>query len=226
MSWLLTSPSPLPPPHVADSIAAARRRHARLEEMAELGLRMMRVCLRQAESSADPAAPPQPPAAGRLSPAEAFDRVGRCVRLTHLQQARVEGDLAALLSNRPHPAERHLSGEIHARAALWYGGAPEPAARVRRLVAEAAERESPDRERLAETLAALDQRLAHDPAYASLDGLSLEEAVRGLCADLQLSPNWRRWTGCGWRPGAPAERRAAFSPFSAPSRRPVAIESG
>ena len=72
-------------------------------------------------------------------------------------------------------------------------------------------------------LAALEERLNDDIDYLDIDSRPLREAVERICGDLDLKPDWSRWTEAGW-PEDPVEVlgvRPAWSPFNRPSRTPL-----
>ncbi len=91
---------------------------------------------------------------------------------------------------------------------------------MRDLVREVIDRETPDAEDNDILVDALEERLLCDEAYDDIEALPTRDIVEHLCADLQLKPNWSRWTGEGWKPNPPFTRPLC-SDFRTPSRRPI-----
>jgi len=83
-----------------------------------------------------------------------------------------------------------------------------------------AEVEAEDSEAFDSLYEALTERLEYDPSYRRCDREPLREVIERLCKDLDLNPDWSRWTGDDWdadyRP-----RRTPGSIFSQPSRTPL-----
>jgi hypothetical protein len=96
-------------------------------------------------------------------------------------------------------------------------------AEIRARVMDVIEREKPahqDREPLIE---ALERRLAVDPALVDVDDLPLRETVTRICAELGITPDWRRWEAGDWTTidppagAAPAQIVSAPPPKSTPA---------
>jgi hypothetical protein len=144
---------------------------------------------------------------GSAQSAEAFAKLSRAVRLTLILMAKLEEGPRA----RTEDAER---GDPY--AALKIGRK----ARMRELVREVIDRETPDPEDNDTLVDALEERLLCDEAYDDIEDLPARDIVERLCADLQLKPDWGRWTGEGWTPDPPFHRPLG-SHFRTPSQRPI-----
>ncbi len=94
------------------------------------------------------------------------------------------------------------------------------------LIRHVACREIGGHESFSDVLAAFEQRLDDDEAYMNFHEVPLFETVKQLCEDLQLSPDWSRWTGEGWEPEDDPFWRPLWSPYRNPSREPVGSERG
>ena len=209
----MTAPHPAadatPAPQETDPAdSRTERRLARLERLAEKGVGMAEAL----------------PEDGAAESADSFAKLSRAVRLTSLLEEKLENALAARRAG--------LIAKVGAaRAAIAKAEADraeDPYApletgrrgRARDLVIEALDRETPDPAEADALIDALDERLLCDEAYDRLDDLPLRDIVERLCADLQLKPDWRRWTGEGWTPNPPFHRPLC-SPFARPSRTPI-----
>jgi len=164
----------------------------------------------------------------RRDHAVALDRASRAVRLTLLLHGRTQKELRRLFdgvaADQAARADARAKAQSEAQAAAQTERVARRKAQVERVrdcVREVADREigDPDEARALEQ--ALAERLENDPAYAGEGDMPLEPAVRRLCADLGLEPDWSRWTGDGWPPRPPFSRPRS-SPFATPSRRPSA----
>jgi len=153
----------------------------------------------------------------KKNPAADFDRLSRAVRLTLALHARTYEALRAYrLGVVVEEAERAERRAAHKATALREAEVPVPASRktrqearterLRDAVIEAAEYEIGDRESFGDLELALAERLADDEAYLRLLDLPFEETVRRICEDLDLNPDWSRWTGEGWAPRDPVPR--------------------
>lgn len=210
---------------LAASVRRAERRLRQLEELAEIGMDSTRALRRRvlaAEAAADaaPAAgppPPEPP-----DPTHAFARLSRAVHLTLDLEARTDEALRALQTGeavaREGAPERRRRRADDARAderaakARWVRG------QVAVIIREQSESETEETERGD----ALVERLTRDHAYGDLDDRPLRRAVEDLCRELDLAPDWSRWTDEGWAArGEAAHRRLLWSPFNRVSRRPI-----
>ena len=186
--------------------ARAERRLARLERLSDKGLAM-------AEALPEDGAP---------ASAESFAKLSRAVRLTVTLEEKLDNALAARLAGEPP-----ISQDARVRAAPPIKGVDPYATlltgrrgRARELVVDVADHEIPDPDEHDILTDALDERLLCDQAYDHIEDLPLRDIVEHLCADLQLKPDWRRWSGEGWKPNPPFFRPLC-SQFRQPSRRPV-----
>jgi hypothetical protein len=153
---------------------------------------------------------------------DSFAKRSRAVRLTialimRIQEGpRVRSANAEPRSQANDPAAAAGAEAIDPFAALKTG----KKARVRDLVRDVIDRETPDAEDNDILVDALDERLLCDDAYDDIEDVPLRDVVERLCADLQLHPKWYRWTGEGWKPNPPFHRPLC-SPFKTPSRKPI-----
>jgi hypothetical protein len=191
-----------------------------LRELAQLGMTLTRILVEDAQIDhrlqtgilrdvngdkltaaelAAVAAMPRP-----SDPAASFARLSRAVRLTVTLQGRAHEALrafrAGVVIEQAQRTEARARVEHDAQKAA---GSDTRAARVRDLVLDVAESEVDDMEDYESIVHALDERIEGDPAYVHLADLPLKETVRRLCEDLQLTPDWSRWTGEGWTPREP-----------------------
>jgi hypothetical protein len=143
---------------------------------------------------------------GSAESAEAFAKLSRAVRLTLVLKAKLQEG----------PRSEPSSEAVDPYAALKTGRK----AQVRELVRDVIDRETPDPEDNDTLVDALEERLLCDEAYDHIDELPARDIVERLCADLQLQPDWSRWTGEGWTP-APPFHRPLCSHFRTPNRRPI-----
>jgi hypothetical protein len=156
---------------------------------------------------------------GAKESADTFAKLSRAVRLTIALEAKLEEGRARAASKKAqaeNPATDPGSEPADPFAPLKTG----KKAKVRQLVRDVIERETPDPKE-ADTLGdALDERLLCDKAYADIETLPLRDVVEHMCADLELKPKWYRWIGEGWKPNPPFYRPLC-SAFGTPSRRPI-----
>jgi hypothetical protein len=147
---------------------------------------------------------------GSAESAEAFAKLSRGVRLT----------ITLITKIQEGPRTRRSDAEAPDPYAALKTGRK---AKVRGLVRDVIDRETPDPEESDALLDALEERLLCDEAYDVIEGLPLRDIVERLCADLELNPDWSRWTGDGWIPDPPFHRPLG-SPFRAPSRTSVLMD--
>ena len=198
------------------AVARAERRLRLLEELAEIGMELVRA-LRPAAEAAEASDPR--PAKGR-DPVEQYASLSRSLRLTFALEAKTDEALAQLRAGVSQIRQRErVEREQFARAAAE----KRQVARidhVRNCVTPLFEAEAETPEQLDDFYSAIEQRLEEDPAYDDLDASPLREIVERLCVDLCLNPDWSRWTGEGWsaedRPSRPRCSR-----FNQPSSRPI-----
>jgi hypothetical protein len=212
---LLPMPAPLPllafapaAPEPAIAAAAARTERCldRLERLADKALAL-------AEAVTED---------GSKESADAFAKHSRAVRLTIALIMKIQegpparSAKAEAASPANHPANHPAAVPPDAYAPLRTGKTAE----VRELLRDVIDRETPDPKDNDALVDALDERLLCDEAYFHIADLPLRDIVERLCADLQLNPDWSRWTGEGWKPDPPFHRRLC-SAFRTPSRRPI-----
>ena len=196
------------------SILRAQRRLRMLEELAEIGMNLARALPRVAEAGAasEGAAP------GR-DPADAFARLSRAIRFTLALETRTDAALRALIADTAAERETHRveTARRAEAAAAEHRQARED--KVDKLVRDVIIAEAEHTEAFEGLGAALEERLEQDEAYEGLADLPLRETVERLCADLELTPDWSRWTGEGWAVKEPFAR-SPRSPFRQPRRTP------
>jgi hypothetical protein len=201
---------------LARSVARAERRLRVLEEIGEIGMRLMRKLEDPQAKGAASEAPLPDSAAG-------FAKLSRAVRLTLDLERRIEEDLRATLAGET--TVRAARRETRERLALEADEkrCQDAQNRVADQVGIAIAREVETEKEFEERHAARDERLEWDAAYDELQDRPLREVVEQLCADLELTPDWSDWTDEGWP--EPKEigpdARPHFSPFKRPSPRPI-----
>lgn len=189
--------------------ARAEQRAAMLQEVARVGLKLIRVLDAELDLPAEPDL--------RQAQAMRYDRVTRAVRRTLALQARLDalqGGEAAKAAERRTLAGRWRAEALAARAVRT--------AQVGGIVGDIIEAEAPDW-RISELDAALTEKLDafdddDDPADPDLTALPLSARVAQLCKALGLQPDWSLWEDTDW---ATAEARAQtpgspFAPLGAP----------
>jgi hypothetical protein len=208
----MSAPHPAPdaPQPAADPAAAgAGLRLAKLQRLSDKALAMAEAVKEDGEKES----------------ADTFAKLSRAVRLTITLEAKREAG---------PPPWTTGGGVVRARSPATDRGAPPNAqaadpyaalktgkkAQARELVRDVIDRETPDPEDCDTLIDALEERLLCDEAYDDIEVLPLRDIVEHLCADLELEPDWSRWTGEGWEPNPPFYRPLC-SDFRTPSRRPI-----
>lgn len=199
------------------AVARAERRLRVLEELTEIGMALARDLGERARAGQ---ADEDHGLRGR-DPADAFARISRAVRLTLALETKTDQALQDLKAGvvRAREKEKSQAAERARTEADEHCAARE--AKVYELVFTAAEAEIDDVETFGDLLEALQERLEHDDAYQDAGERPVRETVERLCRDLDLTPDWSRWEGESWAAGY-KPLRARFSPFSQPSRKPIA----
>ena len=180
--------------------ARAERTFARLERLADKGLAMVEAL----------------PNDGAPQSADSYVKLARSLRLTATLEAKLAAPPSAPPSNTPSTTKAGKDAAADPYAALTTGRK----GRARELLIDVADHEIPDPEEVDDIIDALDERLLCDDAYADVEALPLRDVVERLCDDLQLKPDWRRWTGDGWKANPPFFRPLC-SPFRRPSRKVI-----
>jgi hypothetical protein len=165
---------------------------------------------------------------GSKESAHAFDKLSRAVRLTIMLKAKLREGPPVRVARGVAQAESPATGSGAQAACAHNAEATDryaalkagKKARVRELVREVIDRETPDAEENDTLVDALEERLLCDEAYDDIEGLPLRDVVEHLCADLELNPDWSRWAGEGWIPNPPFHRPLC-SDFRTPSRSPI-----
>jgi hypothetical protein len=207
----MSAPDPAtdaPQPAIDLSVARTQACLAMLERLAAKGLALAEAV--KEDGSADSAA--------------AFAKLSRAIRLTLILKARFEEGprerIAGRAASAANPATER-GAEPNSETADPYAALKTGRkAQVRELVREVIDRETPDAEENDILVDALEERLLCDEAYDDIEGLPPRDIVERLCADLELNPDWSRWTGEGWKPNPPFYRPLC-SDFRTPSRRPI-----
>jgi hypothetical protein len=165
------------------AVAWAQRRHAMLDRLAALGMRLAEeVVERVVESPYDP----EP----KHEPVKAYDKVARAVRLTLVLQARTEAEIIALRNGEPMSSV--VAPEPEPEASV----SPEAPMRerARDAVADAIDLEMPDGEAAEHALDRLRENLIDRETYDDLLTLPFRDCVAAICADLGLDPDWSQWS--------------------------------
>jgi hypothetical protein len=201
----MSAPHPDPDaPEPASDPAAARpeRRLASLDRAAEKILAMMETVAND----------------GAKESADSVAKLARALCVALDLQAKLEAGprTRAASPKAEKPATEAGAEAVDPFAALKTG----KKARVRELVRDVIDHETPDPEDNDTLVDALDERLLCDDAYDNIEDLPLRDVVERLCTDLQLHPRWYRWTGEGWKRNPPFHRPLC-SPFKTPSRKPI-----
>jgi hypothetical protein len=211
---------------LAASVARVEHRLALLDELADIAMEMARGVAEHSRAvkgaAAESAKAGATPAAHDFG-ADNFSKLSRAVRLTLDLAGRLEETLRALRSGEAkiHEARRQKREARDLSASIERSEAAQERVveQVKMVIAREAESEGDS----CDLLAALDERLNDDIDYIDIDSRPLREAVERICGDLDLKPDWSRWTDAGW-PEDPVEllgARPAWSPFNRPSRKPL-----
>jgi hypothetical protein len=191
----------------APAIARAERRLAILGRLAELGMQIAEALTKRAVS--EPKDPEPKHDAGR-----SFAYVSRAVRLTVALEAKIEQDLAALREGRgaAAPADEDDPVWRFPEDPLGLKERDHPSAhrnRIRDNVWDAINHETAITDLLPshEVLDNLHERLTEGERYDSLLFRPLRESVEAICKDLELTPDWSRWTEDGFPPDTRNPRR-------------------
>ncbi len=169
-----------------------------LDEMGEIGMRLMRAVEQQAmaPSVLKPAVPEQVGALGRMSGGDvalAFSRLARAVRQTLALKAKITGDRRA--------REEGKATEQAQRAATIQRARKERQKnKVRRIVEAAIDAEPHDQSDYENLLADLDDAL--EDLDADFGERPFGENIIRICRDLGITPNWTDWAMEAWGIGA------------------------
>ena len=163
------------------AVAWAQRRHAMLDRLAALGMRLAEEVVERAVESPYH---PEP----KHEPVRAYDRVARAVRLTLVLQARTEEQIIALRKGEPISTIVAPEPEPSARPEV------SPRERARDAVADVIDLEMPDGETAERALSRLRENLLDREIYDDLLALPFRDCVAAICADLGLDPDWSQWS--------------------------------
>jgi len=204
----------------------AERRLCTLEDLEALGVRITHSLARQTAPDREDALWPAPriPFPYEVDPSAAYGRLSRAVRFSLAMEARIEREIAAALAATfagqgagqvvsraipprapPHPGE--LTAAVEQAMVEDLSARRE---KVRENVIHAIHQGLEESKR-PEKLDDLNTFLREGEGYDHFIGLPLKEAVRIICRDLKVRPDWSAWTHDGF-PGASAR---ATSPRNA-----------
>ena len=219
---------------LASAILRAESRLRDLEELRRIGMDLTRALQRRVlaedeagavstaingeidDSAKSPA--PKPP---RFDPTEAFAKISRTIRLTINLETRTDDALRALrsgqfLARQTGRMERKLRDE-----AARDERRAETRDKVEDRIQAVVDTEARSDREYHTLMEAMFERLDNDDVYAELEDRPLRETVERLCHDLGMSPDWSRWSGDNWIAHDGPPRRAPYSIFNTPSRRPL-----
>jgi hypothetical protein len=203
----------------------AERRLCTLEGLEALGVRITHSLARQTAPDREDALWPAPriPFPYEIDPSAAYGRLSRAVRFSLAMEVGIEREIAAALA--PTLAGQVVSRAIPSRAPPHPG---ELTAAVEQAMVEdlSARREKVranvihaihqglEESKRPEKLDDLNTVLREGEAYDHFIGLPLKEAVRIICGDLKVRPDWSAWTQDGFRGASAraASRRTADDP--------------
>jgi hypothetical protein len=191
---------PAPYPGQDPAAARAERRLAVLEEMTEIGMRLMRRAPIEMDVEAA---------------AEAYAKLSRAVRLNLALEEKTDRFLAELSAGLAHKRDEAPAVDYDAQARANRETANiERKARAFDLVLAVSESESESLKDFEDLFDAMVERL--DGYDAAADGQAeapVSEAIERLCRDIGLSPELTAKVGEGWLAGY-LRLRPAFNPFS------------
>jgi hypothetical protein len=194
-------------PRAADPrVARAERRLCTLEDIEMCGVRLTHSLVRQTAPNMEDALWPAPriPFPYETDPSAAYGRLSRAVRFSLAVEAKIESEIAAGLAGQvvsraipprapPHPGE--LTVAVQQAMVEDLSARRE---KVRENVIHVIHAGLEERER-PEKLNDLDTFLREGQVYDHFIGLPLKEAVRIICKDLQVKPDWSAWTPDGFQ---------------------------
>ncbi len=161
-----------------------------LDDLAEIGMRLMRAVEQQAMAQA---VPEQVGALGKMSGGDlalAFSRLARAVRQTLALKAK-------LVEDRWNLDHRQAADQAQRAAAIKQARKAQQKARVKRIIEGVidAEADGSDRENL---LIDLDLRLDDEDLFADYDERPFDEIVARICRDLGITPDRVLWEAENW----------------------------
>jgi hypothetical protein len=203
-------------PEPANPAAAQRaeRRLALLEEMAELGMQLLRDLPKPASEAEAPRV------------ADAFARISRAVRLTLALEEKTDRFLAELAAGVASAAGEEAAvvdddEDYNWRTGIFWEQQTRKRIGVEARISEAIDAEIADEETAKSLYLELDERLSDREACGRLMDHPFREAIERLCRDLNFEPDWSRWEGGGWAPGyarpQPLWREQRYTSYGAPA---------
>ncbi|MGA2952918.1 MAG: hypothetical protein ABSD80_11865 [Caulobacteraceae bacterium] len=189
-----------PAPCLDPAAARAERRLALLEEMAEIGMRLLRA-LPAAEDESN-------------QPAEAFARISRAVRLTLALEEKTDRFLAELKAGLVRETEEPACDEVvTSDRDRLLAAKGKRKARAFDLLLAVSESEGENLNDFEDLFDAMVERLDVYDAATGFDDPPLEAAIERLCRAMGLTPELSAMVGeghsCGYLAAQPA-----FNPFS------------
>jgi hypothetical protein len=179
---IVPEPAPAPAPATAPARALIEGQMAMLSRLAEIGMEVAEACGRDARNAAA--------AKGDARPIGlVFARVARAVRMTIALQSRLMKDLAAL-DRADTIAERAQRDRRRMRLSRLVDEAARAALAARREAGSQYWADDEAMEDEVEQLASEAYERLTDAEDDDLTGLSFNEAVAGVAADLGLTPDW------------------------------------
>ncbi len=177
-----------PDPETAAAIARAEERRAVLERLTQLGMTMAEALTQQAASPDDP----------RPDPGPTFAKVARAVRMSVALETKLDELILALRNGGI--SGRRAAGNSRARPA----SAPEPTIEepgqcplrdpIQLAVWSAIDQTVMNEDEALHRYDRVYERLFDSCEYDNLDLDDFEGAVKAICADIGVAPNWAAWT--------------------------------
>jgi hypothetical protein len=185
------------PPCPSDPLTPREQRAAdtlcMLQELAEIGMDMARVCGRRAlaQEQMDEVAPGCVPSLRAAELSLAFDRIARAIRLTLALKAKIDdgvlvAELEAREKRRIREAERRDEVQAHKQAAF----------KATRDVIKQSDRPECERERLLDNA---DSLFIHGDVPAEFFEHGVNSGLMAdICKVLGVEPDWSVWSNEGW----------------------------
>ena len=162
-----------------------------LQELAEIGMQIVRAVRDEVLGPADPETSARPSLLGKGDPALTYSRFAKAVRQTLALQVRVaEGlETARAEEKRRRANEAQLELQHREEDVREY---------VAQAIAAEAERGDASEKEAERLLDALDERIEEGRYDDLLPDAPFPELIAHICADLGVSPDWRLWKDHDW----------------------------